>query len=135
MAAVRGFILVMVFLAMCVAGFRAVAQWWAVTRVVGVHWGLIGSALVAFTVWPIIGLPAVLYYSLLKNYPGLWHSPGVGRWTRVGLTVGLLLGFSVAAEALSAGIAWLIGWAADLTPCESFKAGVTGSQLPDAGCA
>lgn len=108
----------------------------ALTRVSGAVFGrVVGSVIWAFAWLPAFA-PAILYYSLLKNLPGVWlrRDLTTKAYAKLGVTVGMIILFVGAAEAITKANSYAIGWIADRDPCASYKAGVTGSILPKSDC-
>lgn len=120
------------FLLYCiaVAGFGALVQGLALLRVNLAVFGFIGAFLALSFGWIPVILPPILYYSLLKNLPGLWlrRDGSTGAKTLFSLAVLVLL--PLIAYLLHHGVALGIGWIADRDPCAAFDAGVTGSRPP-----
>jgi hypothetical protein len=118
--------------ALLTSAFGALVQWLAAVRVSWALMGVVGGLVVACVVWlPAIISPA-LYYSLLKNLPGLWSRPDASAGTKLAMSVGVLVGMPLIAWVVSAALGWGIGWMADRDPCAAFRAGVTGSVEPTA---
>ncbi len=80
--------------------------------------------------WVPVILPPVLYYSLIKNLPGLWLRPDASGRTKVFSSLAVLILLPLAAHLVYHGVTLGIGWIADRDPCAAFAAGVTGSKPP-----
>jgi len=120
------------FLVYCIAisAFGAVIQGLALLRASNAVFGFIGAIItVSFGSIPVI-LPPSLYYSLMKNLPGLWLRPDASRLAKIFMSIAVIALFPLTAYLIYHGVAWGIGWIADLDPCATFSAGVTGSKPP-----
>jgi len=80
--------------------------------------------------------PAILYYTLLKNLPGVWLRRDVTTksFAKLGVTVGMLILLVGVAEGITKANSYAIAWIADRDPCAAFKAGITGSIPPKPDC-
>jgi hypothetical protein len=115
------------------ASLGALLQWLGAVRVTWAVVGAVPALLVAFVVWIPAILPPALYYSLLKNLPGLWLRPEASTSGKLALSAGVLIALPALAWLVSAALGSGIGWMADRDPCAAFAAGVTGSVRP-VGC-
>lgn len=111
----------------------AVIQYIALLKVSWAVFGLLGRILFFIGGWIPIIIPPSLYYSILKNLPGLWIRQDASQKAKVGWTVIILFAFPLSATLLYRGIGWGIGWIADRDSCAAFTVGVTGS-IPPSGC-
>ena len=125
------FVLLAASLLISIAGalLQAVSYWRASYAV----YGLVGLAIVQLVAWVPVILPPALYYSLLRNMPGLWMAESLTRKVKFGLSALLVVGFFLVASAVFQGSSWAIGAIADQDVCASYAAGVTGS-LPPSNC-
>jgi hypothetical protein len=120
------------FLAYCIAvsALGAAVQGLALLRATYAVFGFIGAFLALSFGWVPVILPPVLYYSLVKNLPGLWLRPDASGRTKVLSSLAVLVFLPLAAYLIYHGVALGIGWIADRDPCAAFAAGVTGSKPP-----
>ncbi len=120
------------FLSYCIAisAFGSVIQGLALLRVSYAVFGFIGAFMAASFGWVSVILPPILYYSLMKNLPGLWLRPDASRRTKVFSSLAVIVLLPLAAYLIYHGISWGIGWIADHDPCAAFSAGVTVSKPP-----
>ncbi len=75
--------------------------------------------------------PTVLWYSLIKNIPGVWLRPSGSRTARIATTIGVLIAMPLITTLIYTANGYAIGWIADRDPCAAFAAGVTGSKPPE----
>jgi hypothetical protein len=75
-------------------------------------------------------MPPVLYYSLIKNLPGLWLRPDASPRTKILSSLTVLVLLPLGAYFVHHAVTWGIGWIADRDPCAALAAGVTGSNPP-----
>ena len=120
------------FLVYCIAisAFGAVIQGLALLRASYAVFGFIGAFIAVSFGWVPVILPPILYYSLMKNLPGLWLRPDASRLAKVSSSIAVIVLLPLAAYLIYHGVAWGIGWIADRDPCAAFSAGVTGSKPP-----
>ena len=116
--------------ALVVSLFGAFIQGFALARATRAVWGVLGVLLMIFGGWIPVILPPVLYYSLLKNLPGLWIRPDASRKAKIIGSAGVLIAIPLVASLAYNGLALGIGWIADRDPCAALRAGVTGSIAP-----
>lgn len=123
-------ILVETWVVVCLlwAAFRGLLQWLSFIRLGNAYLGLLGAFLAIAVAWSVAAIAPVLYFSLAKNYPGLWRNAQAARSHRLLLTLALLVGFTIIAELAAWGVGWGIAWLADLDCARTFAAGVTGSH-------
>lgn len=116
----------------CVAisTFGAVVQGLGLLRATHAVFGFIGAFIAASVGWVPVILPPVLYFSLIKNLPGVWLRPDAPGRTKLLSSVVVLVLIPLAAYLTYHGVTWGIGWIADRNPCAAFAAGVTGSKIP-----
>jgi hypothetical protein len=120
------------FLVYCIAvsAFGAVIQGLALLRASYAVFGFIGAFILVSVGWVPVILPPVLYYSLIKNLPGIWLRPDAARRAKIFSSLAVLVLLPLVASLVYHGVAWGIGWIADRDPCAAFSAGVTGSKPP-----
>lgn len=120
------------FLIFCVvvSAFGAVIQGIALFRVSGAVFGIIGGIIAVSFGWIPVIMPPVLYYSLIKNLPGLWLRPDASRRDKILSSLAVLVLLPLGAYLVYHAVAWGIGWIADRDPSAAFAAGVTGSKPP-----
>lgn len=122
------------FLLLCycivISIFGTVIQGLALFRVSYAVFGFIGAFMAVSFGWIPVILPPALYYSLIKNLPGLWLRPDASPRTRIFFSFSVLVLFPLAASVIFHGTAYSIGWIADHDPCAAFSVGVTGSKPP-----
>jgi len=116
--------------AIIVSILGAITQFLALAKVSWAVLGTFGVLIVVCGGWIPIIIPPVLYYSLVKNLPGLWIRSGPSWKAKMTWSVVVLVAFPLSAFLIYHGITWGIGWIADRDPCAAFAAGVTGSTLP-----
>ena len=116
--------------ALAMAVFAALIQGYAFMRVLKTIYGFTGLLGFFFVGWFPVIVPPTLYYSVLKNIPGLWLRPDATRKARIIITVAILVAFPLISHFVHQGTAFCIGWVADRDPCAAFEAGVTGSKPP-----
>jgi hypothetical protein len=120
------------FLVYCIAisAFGAVIHGLALLRASYAVFGFIGVFLVASFGWIPVILPPVLYYSLIKNFPGLWLRTDSSLRVKVLISSAVLILIPLTAYLVYNGVTLGIGWIADHDPCAAFSVGVTGSIPP-----
>lgn len=120
------------FLVYCIAisAFGAVIQGLALLRATYAVFGFIGAFSAVSFGWVPVILPPILYYSLMRNLPGLWLQPDASRLAKVSSSIAVIVLLPLAAYLIYHGVTWGIGWIADRDPCAAFSAGVTGSKPP-----
>lgn len=120
------------FLCYCIAIsiFGSVIQGLSLFRASYAVFGFIGAFMAVSFGWIPVILPPVLYYSLMKNLPGLWLRPDASRRTRIFSSFAVIVLLPLAAYLIFHGTIYGIGWIADHDPCAAFSAGVTGSKPP-----
>jgi hypothetical protein len=120
------------FLVYCIAisAFGAVIQGLALLRASYAVFGFIGAFIAASFGWVPVILPPILYYSLMKNLPGLWLRPDTSRLAKMAFSLAVIVLLPLAAYVIYHSVGWGIGWVADRDPCAAFSAGVTGSKPP-----
>ncbi|MGH6635385.1 MAG: hypothetical protein ACRED0_04375 [Gammaproteobacteria bacterium] len=120
------------FLIYCIAvsAFGAVIQGLALLRASYAVFDFIGAFIAVSFGWVPVILPPILYYSLIKNLPGLWLRPDASRRTKIFSFLAVLVLLPLAAFLVYHGVAWGIGWIADRNPCAAFSASVTGPKPP-----
>lgn len=120
------------FLVYCivVSAVGAAVQGLALLRATYAVFGFIGAFLVVSFGWVPVGLPPILYYSVIKNLPGLWLRPDASGRAKVLSSLAVLIFLPLAAYLIYHGVTLGIGWIADRDPCAAFAAGVTGSKPP-----
>lgn len=120
------------FLGYCIAisAFGAVIQGLALLRASYAVFGFIGAFIALSFGWVPVILPPILYYSLMKNLPGLWLRPDASRRAKIVSSLAVIALLPLAAYLIYHGVAWGIGWIADYDPCAAFSAGVTGTKPP-----
>jgi len=108
----------------------------ALTRASGAVFGNVATFAAWSFAWIPAFAPAILYYSLLKNLPGVWLRRDVTSksYAKLGVTVGMLILLVGAAEAITKANSYAIAWIADRDPCSAYRAGVTGNILPKSDC-
>lgn len=116
-----------------IAIFGAVVQAYALFRVSWAVFGLLGTALIVAGGWIPLIIPPALYYSLLKNLPGLWIRRDASVRAKILWSAVLVVAMPLCAHLIYQAIALGIGWIADQDPCAAFEAGVTGS-IPPTNC-
>ena len=121
-----------IFLSLAFLGSAVSALFQALAFLHATHaaFGVLSVLLAAVFVWFPLILPPILFYSLLKNLPGLWLRPDAPRRHKLVMSVVVLLGLSFAASIIQKGTGLGIGWIADRNPCAASKAGVIGSKVP-----
>lgn len=112
------------------AAFGAVIQTIVLVRASYAVFGFIGALISASVGWIPIILPPFLYYSLIKNLPGLWLSPDASRRAKIIFSLTMIVLLPLTASLISHGVTLGIGWIVDRDPCAAFSAGVTGSKVP-----
>lgn len=113
-----------------ISAIGAVIQGLALIRAAYAILGILGAFLaLTFGLWFVI-IPPALYYSLLKNLPGLWLRPDAARRTKLLWSLALVILLPATAYVMFHAIAFGIGWLADRDPCAAFAVGVTGSEPP-----
>ena len=122
----------LVFLAYCVAvsTLGAYVHGVALLRASYAIFGFIGAFIAASVGWIPVIAPPILYYSLVKNLPGVWLRSDATTREKIVSSALVLILFPLSAYLTYHAVTWGIGWIADRDPCASFAAGVTGSQLP-----
>ena len=120
------------FLIFCivVSTVGAVVQGLALFRASYAVFGVIGVFIVISIGWIPVIMPPVLYYSLIKNFPGLWLRSDASHGAKVLYSFAVLVLLPLSAYLLYHAVAWSIGWIADRDPCAAFSVGVTGSKPP-----
>lgn len=120
------------FLCYCIAIsiFGSVLQGLALVRASYAVFGFFGAFVALSFGWIPVILPPVLYYSLIKNLPGLWLRPDASRRNRLISSFAVIILIPLAAYLIFHGTVYGIGWIADHNPCAAFAAGVTGSRPP-----
>lgn len=120
------------FLGFCVAisAFGAIIQGLALVRATHAVFGFIGAFVAVLFGWIPVIMPPVLYYSLMKNLPGLWLRPDASRRAKIFSSLAVVVLLPIAAYSIYHGVGWGIGWIADRDPCAAFSAGVTSSKPP-----
>ena len=119
--------------AIITSALGAAIQGIALIRVSYAVLGIVGPLFFIAGGWIPLILPPVLYYSLLKNLPGLWIRVDASRMAKIGWSIAVVIALPLAAHLVFEGVAWGIGWIADRDPCAAFDAGVTGS-IPPTNC-
>jgi hypothetical protein len=122
------FLLLVFFVA--VSAFGAFIQGLALVRASYAVFGAVGALIAISFGWVPIITPPALYYSLVKNLPGLWLRPDASRRAKIFSSITVLLLLPLGAYLVYHAVAWGIGWLADRDPCTAFAAGVTGSKPP-----
>jgi hypothetical protein len=119
-------------LGVCIAisAFGAVIQGVALLRASHAVFGFVGAFVAVLFGWIPIVLPPILYYSLMKNLPGVWLRPDATRRTKAFSSLVVIVLLPLAAYIIYHGVVWGIGWIADHDPCAALSAGVTGSKPP-----
>jgi hypothetical protein len=112
------------------SAFGAVVQGLALVRASYAVFGAVGAFIAVSFGWIAVIMPPILYYSLIKNLPGLWLRPDASRNTRILTSLAVILLLPLGAYFVFHAVAWGIGWIADRDPCAAFSAGVTGSNPP-----
>lgn len=108
----------------------AAVQAWALLRASHAVFGLIGAFLAACVgLIPVI-MPPVLYYSLVKNLPGLWIRQDAARHAKLLGSLAVLILLPLSAYLIYHAVGLGIAWIADRDPCAALSAGVSGSRLP-----
>ena len=122
-------------LSACIAisAFGAVIQGIALLQASHAVFGFVGAFVAVLFGWIPIVLPPILYFSLMKNLPGVWLRPDASRRTKAFSSLAVVVLLPLTAYLVYHGIAWGIGWIADHDPCATLSAGVTGSN-PPANC-
>jgi hypothetical protein len=122
----------LLFLSFCIAisAFGAVIQGLALVRATYAVFGFIGAFIAVSFGWIPVILPPILYYSLMKNLPGLWLRPDASQRAKIFSSLAVIVLLPLAAYLIHHSVAWGIGWIADRDPCAVFSAGVTGSKPP-----
>lgn len=115
-----------------VSAVAAVTQFIALARATHAVWGWLGLVVVLLGAWIPLIIPPSLYYSVLKNIPGLWIRRDASNAMKGGVSIALIIVFPLIAYLISHAITLGIGWVADRDPCASARAGVTGSIVPTA---
>lgn len=122
------------FLLLCfwiaVSAFGSVVQGLALVRATYAVFGFIGAFMAVLFGWVPVIMPPILYYSLMKNLPGLWLRPDASRRAKMLSSLAVAVLLPLAAYLVYHGVAWGLGWIADRDPCAAFAAGVTGSRPP-----
>jgi hypothetical protein len=113
-----------------VSTFGAVIQGLALLRATHAVFGFIGAFIALSVGWIPAILPPVLYYSLIKNLPGLWLRSDASGPAKMLSSLAVLVLLPLAAFLVYHSVAWGIGWIADRDLCAAFAAGVTGSESP-----
>lgn len=108
----------------------AVIQWLALVRVTNAVFGIIVTILTSF-LWILPFLPPILYYSLLKNIPRLWLRKDASKKIKICFSIGIFIVFSLLAFLIFHMNVKIIAWVADRNPEAAYKAGVTGSKVPE----
>jgi len=119
-------------LGVCIAisAFGAVIQGLALLRASHAVFGFVGALVAVLFGWIPIVLPPILYYSLMKNLPGVWLRSDATRRTKAYSSLMVIILLPLAAYLIYHGVVWGIGWIADHDPCAALSAGVTGAKLP-----
>jgi hypothetical protein len=113
-----------------VSTLGAYVQGLALLRASHAIFGFIGAFVAVSFGWIPLVAPPVLYYSLVKNLPGIWLRKDAPRRTKFVSSILALILLPLSAYLVYHGVTWGIGWIADRNPCAAFAAGVTGSQVP-----
>lgn len=120
--------------ALIISVFDAFIQGFGLVKVLVAVWGWWVLLLpLLYVGWGLISLPPMLYYSLLKNLPGLWIRQDASRTAKLLTSFGMMVGLPLIAWLIFHTMAYGIGWIADTDPCAAFEAGVTGT-IPPTGC-
>jgi hypothetical protein len=125
------FLLLVFFIA--VSAFGAVIQGLALVRASYAVFGVVGALISISFGWVPVIMPPALYYSLLKNLPGLWLRPDASRRAKILSSITVLVLLPLGAYLVYHAIAWGIGLIVASDPCAAFAAGVTGA-VPPAVC-
>jgi hypothetical protein len=102
-----------VFLVFCIAvsAFGAAIQGLALVQASYAVFGAVGALIAISFGWVPVIMPPVLYYSLIKNLPGLWLRPDASRRAKIvsSFTVLVLLplGSYLVYHAVASGIGWI----------------------------
>lgn len=121
-----------IWLAYCLvmSTIGGVIQWLALVRAISAVFGIIITILTSF-LWILPFLPAILYYSLLRNLPGGWMRRDATKKLKIIGSIGIIIGFSLFAFLIFHLNVKLIAWVADRNPEAAYKAGVIGSKVPE----
>jgi hypothetical protein len=108
----------------------------AFARASGAVFGGIAAFVAACFWWIPAFTPAILFYSLLRNVPGIWLRRDVRMRTagKFGVTIGVVILLVAIGDVVAFGNKYAIRWIADRDPCAAYKAGVTGSIPPKSDC-
>lgn len=104
-----------IFIVYCLAvsGFGAFVQAMALLTI-SKEFGVFGTLLIFSICWFPIMVPAI-YYSLMKNFPGLWIRGDTNTKMKIFMSVGILIALPLLAflmyHALGIGISWLADFA------------------------
>jgi hypothetical protein len=114
----------MLSLAFLDSATHALFQTIAFLRVTHAVFGALSVMLVA--VFGLLGLvplilPPILFYSLLRNLPGLWPRRDAPRRHKLVMCIVVLVGLTSAALIIQRGTGLGIGWIADRTPCAASR--------------
>jgi len=122
----------LLYIVFCIAvsTVGAVVQGLSLLRASYAVFGIIGAFIAISFGWIPVIMPPVLYYSLIKNLPGLWLRPDASGRAKILSSLAVLVLLPLGAYLVYHVVAWSIGWIADRDPCASFSAGVTGSKPP-----
>ena len=94
--------------------FSGVIQTFALFVAAKQAWGFWGFV-AATCFWPLpLLMPAGMYYSLLKNLPGLWMRLDATLAAKIRTSVGVCLLFPLMAYVIFKGCAYAIAWIADI---------------------
>jgi hypothetical protein len=116
-----------------VAAFGVVVRIGAAAKVTMAVLGVFATIVLFPILLGVIVIPVVLYAAPLVAVPRLWRQDRT-RAAKIALTVVLVIGSEVAADALGFAAGYTIGWIADRDPCAALHAGVTGSVIPSDEC-
>jgi hypothetical protein len=106
---------------------------WAIPAAVNVVFALLALVFVWPYLLPIIFAPFGAASLQLPLIPSIWGDGG-NRRTKILLTLAVLVGGYLLASVGAWIATTLVGWIADLNPCVSWKAGVTGKLPPSPDC-
>ncbi|MFQ5444256.1 MAG: hypothetical protein ACE5EK_06520, partial [Nitrospinales bacterium] len=96
------------FLVFCIAvsAFGATIQGLALVRASYAVFGFAGSFIVCSFGWVPVVMPPILYYSLIKNLPGVWIRPDASRKARILSSLFVLIFLPLAAYLIYHAVAW-----------------------------
>ena len=96
------------FLGYCIAisASGAVVQGLALLRASYAVFGFVGAFIGISFGWVPAILPPILYYSLMKNLPGLWLRPDASRRTKVFSSLAVIVLLPLATYLIYHGVVW-----------------------------